>query len=152
VRRDLDVGPVPRPEQEGRVDLVDVCDAAAIGHREVHGLTGVLADRLEHRPGQASHLPGAVVPRGVEGEQGTADVLTGVDALDQPSALERREEPRRGGARQPRGFAQLREGHRDLGLDHLGEQGRSAVNRLGSALTVSGRATRALDGRRAAHA
>ena len=61
-----------------------------------------------------------------------------LDALDEPGAFEGGEQPRRGGAGQAGGLAQLGEGDRGLGLDHVGEQRRSAVDRLGAALAVSG--------------
>ena len=57
---------------------------------------------LEHRPRQPGQLLVAVVPGGVEHEQRAADVLPGRGALQQPVALQRREQPRGGRAGQAR--------------------------------------------------
>ena len=77
VRRHLDLGPVAGAEQEARVDLGDLDDLLAAGHREVHGLVGLLADPLHGRPGQPDQLLPRVVPGGVQPEQAARDVGAG---------------------------------------------------------------------------
>ena len=153
VRRDLDVGPVARPEQEGRVDLVDVGDPAAVGHGEVHGLAGVLADRLEHRPGQAGHLRRC--GRAARRTARTADrrctrrCATRSTSRVRSSAASSRDVVERASPEASLSSAKVTATSASITMS---QQRRGAVDRLGAALSVSGGATRALDGRGAAHA
>ena len=146
VRWDLDLGPVARAEQEGRVDLRNVVDPGAVGDSEVHVLASAGPDPLEHRLRQAGQLGTAVVAGGVEHEQRPADVLPRRAALDQAVVLQRRQQPGRGRAGQSGGLGHLGEGHGVVGLHDVGEQAGSAVDRLGPALRPLG-----LDDRTAAH-
>ena len=89
VRGYVDLVPVARRQQEGRLDLGDVHDVLAAAHAEVDGLAGLLADGLQDRPGQAGDLRPRVVQRGVQREQRTGDVPAGGVALDELGALQR---------------------------------------------------------------
>src|SRR6185312_13329762 len=97
VRGYVDEVPVARREQVGRLHLRDVHDVVTAGDPEVDGLTGLLADGLEHRAGEPGDLRPRVVHRRVQREQGPGDVPAAGVALDQLGALEGGQEAGGGG-------------------------------------------------------
>ena len=99
----------------------------------LHGLVGLLADRLQRRAGQPDQVLPRVVPGGVQPEQAAGDVAAVVVALEQLGALEGGEHPRRRGLGQVAGLLEVREGERLVGLDDRGDQQGGAVDRLGAA-------------------
>lgn len=132
VRRDLDLGPVPGAEEEGRVDLGDLHHAVAAGDAQVHGLARGLPDRVHRRTGEADQVVPRVVARGVQPEEPAGDVGPAGVPLEQAGPLERGEHPRGRRLRQSARVLDVGEAHRLVGVDHGRDQVRGAVERPGA--------------------
>jgi hypothetical protein len=131
VKGDAAPDPVGDADDVRRVFLCEVLDAERPRHREIYRLARRVGEAAQRRRGELEECRGRVSGREAEQDRPGMQPAALAEALDEPLALERREEPGGRALRQPGAGGELADRRRVDRFDDAAEKLRSAVDRLG---------------------